>query len=321
MTTVTTTQSPTWQIACALAAIYLIWGSTYLAIGIAVETMPPLVMAGARFLIAGILLYAVMRWRGEPAPSGEQWRGALIVGSLLLLGGNGLVCLAERTVASSLAALVVATVPLWMVLLPWLTGGSRPPARTLIALGTGLVGVGLLTVGGQDHGIDPLGAGMLLAASLCWAIGSLYSRRLRHAHAPLVSTSLQMICGGAVLLVVAIAAGDLPRTRLQAMTASSLVSFLYLVTFGSIVGFGSYVFLLRHTSATLATSYSYVNPLVALALGCLLHHEPLGQSTPIAAALIVGAVLMMSRPAAPSVRKGPGTTSQPPILAEGDHPS
>jgi len=305
-----------WQVAVALCSIYLIWGSTYLAIGIAVETMPPLLMAGARFLLAGGLLYGVMRWRGEPAPSAEQWRGAAIVGTLLLLGGNGLVCLAERSVASSLAALLVATVPLWMVLLPWLAGGSRPPLRTLLALATGLAGVWLLTAGGQAQGVDPLAAFMLLAAALCWAVGSLYARRLRHAPSPLVSTSLNMLCGGAALLIAAVLCGDLARTHPQAMSAASALSFAYLVTMGSIIGFGSYVWLLRHTSATLATSYSYVNPLVALALGCLLHHEALGSTTPLATALIVGAVLVMSRAGSTPPTDRPGTGEPHPILVQ-----
>jgi drug/metabolite transporter (DMT)-like permease len=318
---ISATPAPRWQIALALASIYLIWGSTYLAIGVAVETMPPLLMAGARFLLAGALLYGAMRWRGEPAPSAEQWRSAAIVGTLLLLGGNGLVCLAERSVISSLAALLVATVPLWMVLLPWAIGSSRPPLRTLLALATGLAGVALLTMGGQGQGVDPLGAALLIAATLSWAIGSLWSRQLRHAPSPLVSTSLQMLCGGAALLVLAVLVGDVGRLDPHAMTAASLASFAYLVTVGSIVGFGSYVFLLRHTSATLATSYSYVNPLVALALGCLLHHEPLGASTPLAALLIVGAVVVMSRPA-PAVAPGntPGAAAHAPILPGGRRP-
>jgi drug/metabolite transporter (DMT)-like permease len=306
-----------WQVAIALCSLYLVWGSTYLAIGIAVETMPPLLMAGTRFLIAGGLLYGILRWQGSPAPSPAQWRGALIVGTLLLLGGNGLVCLAERSVASSLAALVVATVPLWMVLLPWIGGGSRPPLRTLLALACGLAGVGLLSAGGQGQGVDLLGASMLLAAALCWALGSLYARRLRDAPTPLVSTSLHMLCGGAALVVVAVLCGDLARTHPQEMTAASLLSFAYLVTMGSIVGFGSYVWLLRHTSATLATSYSYVNPLVALALGCLLHHEALGRATPLATALIVGAVVVMSRPAGGSAADRPGTAGPHPILGQG----
>jgi drug/metabolite transporter (DMT)-like permease len=306
-----------WQVAGALASIYLIWGSTYLAIGIAVETMPPLLMAGARFLLAGGLLYAVMRWQGAPAPSAAQWRGAALVGTLLLLGGNGLVCLAERAVPSSLAALLVATVPLWMVLLPWLAGGHRPPLRTLLALATGLAGVALLTAGGPGHGVDPAAAGMLLAAAVSWAAGSLVARRQRDAPSPLVSTSLHMLCGGAALVLAAALTGDLVRIRPQAMSAASLLSFAYLVTMGSIVGFGSYVWLLRHTSATVATSYSYVNPLVALVLGCLLHHEALGPATPLAAALIIGAVVIMSRPAGGPPADRPGADRPHPILGAG----
>ncbi len=307
-----------WKIASALAAIYLVWGSTYLAIGVAVESMPPLLMAGARFLLAGGLLYTLVRWRGARAPTRAQWRGAAVVGTLLLLGGNGLVCLAERTVASSLAALLVATVPLWMVLVPWLAGGERPQLRTLAALATGLAGVAVLAGPGGDHLVDWKSAGLLLAAALSWALGSLYARRQQDAPPPLVSASLHMLCGGAALTLAGGLDGEFAGGGLQAISPASGLSFAYLATFGSMVGFGSYVWLLRHTSATLATSYSYVNPLVALLLGCWLHHEPLAPVTPLAAALIVGAVAVMSRPGSPPRPARPGAGARAPILCENE---
>ena len=259
-----------------------------------------------------------MHLRGGPMPAREHWRSALIIGTLLLLGGNGLVCLAELRVASSLAALVVATVPFWMVALPWLLGGSRPPLRTLIALLSGLLGVGLLTVPGSQQGIDPLGATLLLTASFSWAVGSLVSRQLPHPPSPLVATSLQMICGGAALLLAGAAHGDLAHLQPHEMTTASWLSVAYLITMGSIVGFGSYVFLLRHTSGTLATSYSYVNPLVALALGCLLHHEPLGSWTPLATVLIIGAVVAMSRAHGAARASAPGSLARAPTLDRGE---
>ncbi|MCC6739285.1 MAG: EamA family transporter [Planctomycetia bacterium] len=283
------------KVAVALAAVYVIWGSTYLAIRFAIDTLPPFTMAGARFLAAGLAMYAVVRARGTPRPEPGHWPGAALIGGLMLLGGNGAVCWAERSVATGMASLLIATVPLWAVLLgAMLPGGRLPGPRVAAGILVGLAGVALLVRPWQGGAVDPAGAAALLFGAASWAAGSVLSRRVRLPESPLVATAMEMIAGGALLLVAGAAAGEWPRLDPHAVTLKSALAVAYLAVFGSIVGFTAFVWLLRHTSAVVATSYAYVNPLVAVLLGWAFAGEQPTPLTALAGALVVGAVALIS---------------------------
>ncbi|HEX2091846.1 MAG TPA: drug/metabolite exporter YedA [Longimicrobiaceae bacterium] len=286
------------KVLAAFAAVYLLWGSTYLAIRIAIETLPPLLMAGTRFLLAGALMFAWLRMRGEAAPERRQWRPAAIVGGLLLLGGNGGVVLAERTVPSGVAALLVAMVPLWMVLLEWWRGGgTRPTLRTAVGLGVGFAGMVLL-VGPAElaggGGVDPAGAAMLMVACASWATGSIYSRGAELPRSPFMATAMEMMCGGGLLLLAGIGRGEPASVDVASFSAASVAAFVYLVLFGSLVGFTAYVWLLRVSTPARVSTYAYVNPVVAVFLGWALAGEPLTPRVLMAAAVIVGAVAVIT---------------------------
>jgi drug/metabolite transporter (DMT)-like permease len=300
-------------VATAFAAVYTLWGSTYLAIRIALETLPPFAMAACRFLVAGALLYVWARRTGAPAPRLVHWRSATIVGCLLLLGGNGGVVWSEQRVPSGLAALLVATVPLWMVMLDGAgRGWRRPPVQVLLGVGAGLLGVALLVGPGRfagGHGVDPLGAAVLIVASLSWTAGSLYSRRAPLPSSPLLGTAMEMIGGGAGLALAALVAGDWQRLDLAAASPRSLLAVLYLVVAGSLVGFTAYIWLLRVSTAPLVATYAYVNPIVAVFLGWAFAGEPVTARTLLAAAVILGAVMLITthraRPQAVAVETTP----------------
>jgi drug/metabolite transporter (DMT)-like permease len=285
------------QVIAAFAAIYLVWGSTYLAIRFAIETMPPFLMAGARFLIAGGLLYLWAVWKGAARPTGQQWRATAIVGGLLLLGGNGVVVWAETRVPSGLAALMVATVPFWIVVLDWLRpGGARPAGRVLFGVGLGMAGIFLLIGPGKEGGgnVDLIGALMLIVASLSWATGSLYSRRARLPQPALLATGMEMLAGGALLVVAGLVMGEGGRLQLDAISLRSLLALLYLVVFGSLIGFTAYIWLLGVTAPARVATYAYVNPVVAVFLGWAFAGEQLTFQTIIAAAVIVAAVVIIT---------------------------
>jgi drug/metabolite transporter (DMT)-like permease len=287
-----------WRIALAFAAIYLIWGSTYLAIHFAIETIPPFLMGGVRFLIAGGLLYGVLRWRGVRAPLRRQWRAALIVGGLLLFGGTGGVMVAEQFVPSGLAALIAAMVPLWMVLLNWKWGErSRPNGGTALGVGLGVSGIVLIsapgaTVAGGD--VNPIGLVILVLASLAWAIGSLYSRRAALPSNALLSTSMEMLMGGAMMLIVGLLLGQGGQIQLDHISFISIAALAYLVIFGSLIGFTAYVWLLKVTTPARVATYAFVNPVVAVALGWLLAGEELSPRVLMAAAIIIAAVMLIT---------------------------
>jgi drug/metabolite transporter (DMT)-like permease len=287
------------RLIAAFAAVYLVWGSTYLAIRFAVETLPPLLMAGARFILAGVILLAWARARSpEVPPTRRDWHTGLISGALLLLGGNGLVVWAEQRVPSGIAALLVAVVPLWMVLLDWLRpGGRRPPALVFGGLALGLLGLVLLvgTDSLQGHSeVSIAGAGVLVLASLSWAAGSLYVKHAPRGSSSLNASATQMIAGGLCLAGVAAIFGEFGRLDLAHASSRSILGFLYLVTFGSLVGFTAYVYLLEHTSAARASTYAYVNPVVAVLLGWALANEPVTSRTLLAAAVILAAVAIIT---------------------------
>lgn len=255
----------------ALAAVYVIWGSTYLGIRFALEGgYPPLLMAGGRFLLAGILMYGVLRWRGMPAPTRAQWRNCALMGALLLGGGNGLVCIAEQSVSSGLAAVAVASAPLWIGLFAAMRG-QRPGKMEWLGLGIGFIGVVWLNAG-SSLTASPQGLIALLIAPLAWAFGSIWSRG-RDLPSPFMTAAAQMLCGGALMLVAGFAIGE----RMTAWpTLKATLSVAYLLSFGSIVAFSAYVWLLDHVRPTLAGSYAYVNPVIAVALGAWLANESFG---------------------------------------------
>lgn len=291
----------------AFASIYLIWGSTYLAIRIGIETLPPFVLAGVRFTIAGALLLFVLRLRGEANPTLAQWRSSAVVGGLMMFGGNGMVTLAETRVESGLAALLVTTVPLWMVVLDaTVYGGPRLRARIVLGLLAGLVGVGIL-VDPRAEAIDPIGALILLGAAFSWANGSLLNRRLEMPRSPWMAAATQMLTGGVMISVAAVVTGQAAELDLAAVSGRSLVALVYLVVFGSIVALSSYVFLLRETSAAAVATYAFVNPVIALLLGWAVG-EALGPRALVGAVLIVGAVFLIHRvrtrpaPCRPAIR-------------------
>jgi drug/metabolite transporter (DMT)-like permease len=288
------------QVVTAFAAIYVIWGSTYLAIRYAIESLPPFLMAGARFLIAGAILYVVARRRGAPAPVAMNWRAAVIAGALLLVGGNGAVVWSEQRVASGAAALLVATVPLWMVLLEGLRkGGERPSGRVIAGVVLGLVGLALLIGPSELAGggrIDLIGAAALLIGTLSWAVGSLYTRHAKLPDSPFLSVALEMLCGGSLLVVLGLVTGESARLHLGAVSARSLLAFLYLVTFGALLGFTAYIWLLKVSTPARVSTYAYVNPVVAVFLGWLLGGETISARMMMAAGIIVIAVAAITAP-------------------------
>ena len=285
------------RIIAAFAAVYLIWGSTYLAIRFAIETIPPHLMAAARFLAAGAILYAWARLRGAPRPTFSNWRAATIVGGLLLLGGNGAVVWAETRVPSGVTALLVATVPIWMALIEGMrSGGRRPAAAVIVGLALGLGGLALLMAPGNLAGrVDPLGAGALIAGSFSWAFGSLLSRTAKLPKSGFLAAAMEMIAGGIWLLLFGVATGQAGQLTVAALSVKSLVSLGYLVVFGSLVGFTAYIWLLGATTASRVSTYAYVNPVVAVLLGWAFAGEAMTLRTALAAAIIVVAVALIIR--------------------------
>lgn len=312
-------QAPLPKLIAAFAAVYIIWGSTYLAIRFAIETLPPFLMASARFLVAGGVLYAWARARGGAKPRGVHWQSALIIGGLLLLGGNGAVVWAEQRVPSGVVALVVAIVPLWMVLLDWLwIGAARPTRRVWIGLALGLVGLGMLigpaAIFGEGQ-VDLLGVGAVVLGSLSWAIGSLHSRRAPQASTPLVATGMQMLGGGVLLLLLGVATGELGRLDPGAVSLRSALALLYLIVAGSIIAFSAYIWLLKVTTPARVSTYAYVNPVVAVLLGWLMADEPLTPRMLIASVVIVGAVAMITMTGRGGKASAP--SASPPPTREG----
>ena len=306
------------RILAAFAAIYLIWGSTYLGIAIAIQTTPPFVMAGVRFVIAGMMLYAWMRLRGAPRPTRANWIAATIVGGLLLLGGNGAVVWAEQRVPSGIAALLVATLPVWLVLLDWARpNGTRPSGLVLAGLAMGLVGVGALvgpaTLMGGNR-IDVIGALVLMGGSISWAAGSLYSKEARLPTSTALGMAMQMLAGGGLLLLAGTVAGEWSAVDLGAISTASAGAILYLIVFGSLIGFTAYMWLLRVAPPARVATYAYVNPVVAVFLGWLVLGETISARTVLAAAIIVGAVALIV-----SARSGGGPSSGAKQVDAGDH--
>jgi len=288
---------PTWKLLSAFAAVYLIWGSTYLAIRFAIETLPPFSMAAVRFVVAGGILYVIARARA-PRPTLPQWRSAAIIGILLLAVGNGGVVWAQQWIPSGLTALMVATSSIWMVLVDWrFAGGSRPGRGLSLGLVMGLVGVGLLVsseqVGfGRREGL--LGAMVIVLAALSWASGSIYSRYADLPRSLALASAMEMLVGGAVLGVVALASGEVADFGTRTVSLKSALALGYLIVFGALIGFSCYIWLLRVTTPARVSTYAYVNPAVAVLLGWLLADEHLDLRAALAVLIILSAVVVVT---------------------------
>ena len=274
----------------ALATIYIVWGSTYLAIRIMVETMPPLLGAGVRFAVAGAIFWAVLRLRGGAARvriTRGQALGTALAGTLLCFGGNGLVTVAEQEVPSGLAALIIGAVPLWVVLMR-LGEGDRPARGTLAGVVVGFLGLAVLVLPGDRPGDAPLwGVLLIVLASISWAAGSFYSKRMNLPSDGLVSTAFQMLLGGAGMIVVGLAVGEAGEVDVSEFSARSLGAFLYLITAGSLLAFTAYTWLLRNAPISTVTTYAYVNPVIAVVLGALILSEE------VTVAVVAGAVAIV----------------------------
>ena len=281
----------------SFAAVYILWGSTFYAIRVGVESFPPFLLAGFRHLSVGLFFYPIFRRVTREKPTLAQWRTSFITGCLLLLIGNGTVSWAEQTVPSGIAALLVATVSLWMVLVDWLRpGGARPAPRVIAGFVMGFAGMALLVgpkhLGNSDR-VDPMGACALIGASLAWALGSIYSRHHPLPRSPLLGVAMQTLCGGSTLCLVAFATGETRHFHFADVTLRSWMALFYLILFGSALGFSAYVYILKHSTAARVATYAFVNPVVALLLGWFLAAEPLSLRTLLASLVILTAVLLV----------------------------
>lgn len=290
--------SPRVQLIAAFIAVYIIWGSTYLTIGWAVQTVPPFLMAGSRFFLAGLILYIWARTQGADRPTAINWRASLIVGGLLLVTGNGLLSWAEKSVPSSLAALLISSVPLWMAVIEWARpSGSRPSLPVAAGIVLGFLGVALLFAPAVFSGgaaVSIAGTTVILFAAISWAAGSLYSRTAPVAASAPLSNGMEMIAGGVLLLVLGLVTGEAGQLHLDQISLRSGLSLLYLILFGSIVAFSAYIFMLKTAPVALVSTYAYVNPVVAVLLGVAFNGERLTPLTLAAAGVIIAAVVVIT---------------------------
>ena len=284
----------------ALLALYVVWGSTYLAILFAVETIPPFMHAGFRFLISGAILYTWRRRAGDAPPTTGNWRSTAIVGTALLLGGNGLVAWAEQSVPSGIAALMISTAPFWLVLFESMrTGGAKPNRLSILGLLIGFAGVFILIgpaeITGGEGSIDPFGAFLLLLAPFFWSLGSIYARGADMPKSTLLSTGMQMLTGAVALFIVSGIKGEFNGFSLDQVSTRSWLGLLYLITFGSLIGFVSYGWLLHNAPVSLTSTYAYVNPVVAVFLGYFFAGETLNGRILIATVIIISSVILINR--------------------------
>jgi drug/metabolite transporter (DMT)-like permease len=324
----------TLAVAAALGTVYVLWGSTYLAIAYVVESMPPLLAGGARFLTAGLTLVAFLvardRWRaarGAPRgpalrwPRAIEWRTALIVGTLLFLGGNGMVMFGELTIPSGIAAVIIATTPIWLSVFDALLTRRSPSLLAITGLLVGLFGVAVLLLpsSGLDS-FDPWGIGILVVAAICWASGSLYARRGPLPSNQLLGTGMEQIAGGLVLIAVGAAVGEIGSFDPARITMASVLGLAFLLVFGSLVAFTAYAWLLNNVAVTTVATYAYVNPVVAVALGFVFRGETLSLRSLLAAALIIGAVIAMVSGRPRDVEES-GLSPEAALLGSGPEPS
>ena len=283
-----------------LLTLYLVWGSTYLGIAIAVETIPPFLMAGVRFLTAGLILLAwsmAREGRAFMPPARREWRDSAIVGSLLIGGGMGLVAFGEQTVPSGITALLIAMMPVWVAIPGRIFLGERLPRPAVVGIVVGFVGVAILigpsAFGGQGA-LEPIGLTAILLSPIAWASGSLFaSYRAELPRRPLVATGVQMLTGGALLLVVGIATGELAQFQIDAVSRDSFIALLYLTVVGSLVAYTTFGWMLRVAPLPFVSTYAYVNPVIAVILGFLIAGEAIDPRTVVAGAVIVAAVAMI----------------------------
>lgn len=309
--------APRLKVLLAFTAIYIIWGSTYLAIKIAIETIPPFLMAGMRFTIAGLMLYALARSRGAKRPTREHWRNSAVIGALLFLAGNGALTWAELRVPSGLAALLLSIIPLWMVLLHHFELRRGLDWQLILGLVLGLAGIALLVgprelLGGGR--VSPLGAGVLVAGSIAWSIGSLYARRAKMPKSALLSASMEMLAGGAGLFLLGMVVGEGRALIHPIASAHSLWALSYLIVFGSLLGFTAYHWLLTVSTPSRVATYAYVNPVIAVLLGWALGGESLTVRIGVATAVIVLAVALII------AQQARGETTKEELTASGECP-
>ncbi|MCB0119506.1 MAG: EamA family transporter [Anaerolineales bacterium] len=292
----------------ALITLYIVWGSTYLGIKVAIETIPPFFQGALRFLISGLIILIWQKSSGQAMPTRKQWFSTFIIGTLLLLGGNGLVSWAEQFIPSGIAALIIATVPLWLVIMEAVRpGGIKPTWQAIVGLVIGFVGIFILAgpaeISGSKTNLDTFGVVALLFATLLWALGSIYSKSADLPKASMVTTGAEMLMGSIGLMVVSLLTGELHGWDPSGISARSIGGVIYLILIGSIAGFGSYIWLLQNAPISLVATYAYVNPIVAVILGYLFANEPLEPRTWIAAAIIIGAVIFINSKGKPKVQK------------------
>lgn len=283
-----------------LLSIYLIWGSTYLAIRFAVESIPPFFMAATRFLLPGVLLFVWQRLKGEPNPSPKEWKSTSLIGLLLLVGGNGGVTWAEQYIPSGIAALIIGSVPLWIILINFFRHerGSIEK-KGLIGAVIGFFGIFILIgpsqISGSPEKINPAGLIAILLAALFWSIGSIYSRTAPMPRSPLMSTGVEFLAGGIGLAFMGLITGEITQLNLSSITLKSIYSLLYLIVFGSLIGFVAYTWLLRNVPISIVSTYAYVNPLIAILIGNRMADEPLNLRILLAALIIIGSVFIINR--------------------------
>ncbi len=289
-------KAKTWT---GLITLYLVWGGTYLAIRFAIETMPPFLMAGSRFFLAGLLFYSLVRLRGSASPTRVQWRAAAIIGLLLVTVANGCLTLAEKRVASGVASLVIATVPLWMVLVDTILARSfRLSMLELAGLLVGFTGI-ILLIGPaladlNSESLDPAGLLLLLVSAISIAVGSIYNRDASLPQSSQLAAGMELLAGGAAMLLIGFLLGEISSLNLEDISAISWAAYIYLLIFGSIIGYSTFIWLLRAAPTPLVSTYAYVNPLVALTLGTLIGREPLNTRIIFSAAAIIGSVILIN---------------------------
>lgn len=292
----------------ALITLYIVWGSTYFGIKVAIETIPPFFHAAVRFLISGLIILIWQKSAGQEMPTRAQWRSTFIIGNLLLVGGNGLVSWAEQYIPSGIAALIIATVPLSLVILEaFRPGGVKPSWQAIVGLAIGFIGIFILAgpaeISGSATDLNTFGVTALLFATVLWAMGSIYSKTADLPKSSLMTTGAEMLMGSIGLILVSVLTGELNGWNPAEVSGRSLAGLAYLITVGSIIGFGSYIWLLANAPISLVATYAYVNPIVAVILGYLFGNEALEPRIYLATAIIIGAVIFINRRNKPQVKK------------------
>jgi drug/metabolite transporter (DMT)-like permease len=286
-----------WLVFLAFFAIYILWGSSYLGIRFGLESFPPFLMMGFRFAVAGLILMVWAKFQGAPPPSRVEWRSTAITGIIMFSVGNGLLVWAQQHTPSGLTALIMALIPAWIVLLDWVRpGGVRPNSEVIIGVVMGFVGIALLInpdkLGGHQD-VSLIGLVALVISGVCWAGGTLYARQSKQPQSPIMATGMQLFCGGVMLFLAGVVSGQVADFDPNAVSLRSIISLVHLIFSGSILGFTSYVWLLRVTSASQVATYAYINPVVAMILGWLFAGEMLTPRTVLAAMVIIAAVAVI----------------------------